>query len=180
MNYYSLNHKAPNTTFRDAVIKGLAPDKGLYFPESITPLPKSFFDNIDKFSNSEIAFEAIKQFVLPEIPEKELKQIVKETLSFDFPVIPITETISTLELFHGPTMAFKDVGARFMARCLGYFNKDNTNEVTVLVATSGDTGGAVANGFLGVKGVNVVILYPSGKVSCLLYTSDAADDVSTV
>lgn len=165
MNYYSLNHKAPNTTFKDAVIKGLAPDKGLYFPESITPLPKSFFDNIENLSHSEIAFEAIKQFVLPEIPEKELKQIVKETLSFDFPVVTITDTISTLELFHGPTMAFKDVGARFMARCLGYFNKDNTNEVTVLVATSGDTGGAVANGFLGVKGVKVVILYPSGKVS---------------
>ena len=165
MNYYSLNHKAPNTTFKNAVIKGLAPDKGLYFPESITPLPKSFFENIDNLSNSEIAYEAIKQFVLPEIPEDKLKSIVEETLSFDFPVVPITDTISTLELFHGPTMAFKDVGARFMARCLGYFNKDNTNEVTVLVATSGDTGGAVANGFLGVKGVNVVILYPSGKVS---------------
>ncbi|GAA4232392.1 threonine synthase [Postechiella marina] len=165
MNYYSLNKQAPNTTFKNAVIKGLAPDKGLYFPESITPLPKSFFDNIDNLSNIEIAFEAIKQFVSPEIPETVLKTIVEETLSFDFPVVQLNENISTLELFHGPTMAFKDVGARFMARCLGYFNKDNTNEVTVLVATSGDTGGAVANGFLGVKGVNVVILYPSGKVS---------------
>jgi threonine synthase len=165
MNYYSLNHKAPKTTFKDAVIKGLAPDKGLYFPESISPLPKSFFDNIDNLSYPEIAFEAIKQFVSPEIPEDVLKTIVEETLSFDFPVVELNENISTLELFHGPTMAFKDVGARFMARCLGYFNKDNTNEVTVLVATSGDTGGAVANGFLGVKGVNVVILYPSGKVS---------------
>ncbi|MBU2951050.1 threonine synthase [Tamlana agarivorans] len=165
MNYYSLNHKAPNTTFENAVVKGLAPDKGLYFPESITPLPKSFFDNIDNLSHSEIAFEAIKQFVSPEIPESVLKTIVEETLSFDFPVVKLNEYISTLELFHGPTMAFKDVGARFMARCLGYFNKENTNEVTVLVATSGDTGGAVANGFLGVKGVNVVILYPSGKVS---------------
>lgn len=165
MNYYSLNKKAPNASFKDAVIKGLAPDKGLYFPESITPLPKSFFDNIDNLSYSEIAFEAIKQFVSPEIPEDILKTIVEETLSFDFPVVNLNESISTLELFHGPTMAFKDVGARFMARCLGYFNKDNTNEVTVLVATSGDTGGAVANGFLGVKGVNVVILYPSGKVS---------------
>ncbi|MDO6597993.1 threonine synthase [Oceanihabitans sp. 2_MG-2023] len=165
MNYYSLNHKAPNTSFKDAVIKGLAPDKGLYFPESITPLPKSFFDNIDNLSYSEIAFQAIKQFVSPEIPEDILKTIVEETLSFDFPVIQLNDHISTLELFHGPTMAFKDVGARFMARCLGYFNQNNTNEVTVLVATSGDTGGAVANGFLGVKGVNVVILYPSGKVS---------------
>ena len=165
MNYYSLNHKAPNTSFKNAVIKGLAPDKGLYFPQSITPLPQSFWDTIDRLSYSEIAFEAIKQFVSPEIPEDILKTIVEETLSFDFPVVKLNDTISTLELFHGPTMAFKDVGARFMARCLGYFNKNNTNEVTVLVATSGDTGGAVANGFLGVKGVNVVILYPSGKVS---------------
>ena len=165
MNYYSLNKEAKNTSFKDAVIKGLAPDKGLYFPESITPLPKSFFDNIDNLSHTEIAFEAIKQFVSPEIPASVLKTIVEETLSFDFPVVKLNDNISTLELFHGPTMAFKDVGARFMARCLGYFNKDNTNEVTVLVATSGDTGGAVANGFLGVKGVNVVILYPSGKVS---------------
>ena len=165
MNYYSLNHKAPNTSFKDAVIKGLAPDKGLYFPESIKPLPQSFWDNFENLSYSEIAFEAIKQFVSPEIPEAILKTIVEETLSFDFPVVKLNENISTLELFHGPTMAFKDVGARFMARCLGYFNQTNTNEVTVLVATSGDTGGAVANGFLGVKGVNVVILYPSGKVS---------------
>lgn len=165
MKYYSLNKQAPNTSFKDAVIKGLAPDKGLYFPESITPLPKSFYDNIDNLSYSEIAFTAIKQFVLPEIPEDILKAIVEDTLSFDFPVVELNKNISALELFHGPTMAFKDVGARFMARCLGYFNKDNTNEVTVLVATSGDTGGAVANGFLGVKGVNVVILYPSGKVS---------------
>ena len=165
MKYYSLNKKAPNTTFENAVVKGLAPDKGLYFPENIKPLPASFFKNIDQLSHTEIAYEAIKQFVLPEIPEDELKRIIEETLSFDFPVVQLNDHISTLELFHGPTMAFKDVGARFMARCLGYFNKNNTNEVTVLVATSGDTGGAVANGFLGVKGVNVVILYPSGKVS---------------
>ena len=165
MNYYSLNRKAPNTTFADAVVRGLAPDKGLYFPESITPLEASFFETIEDKSNTEIAFEAIKQFIVPEIPEDVLKTIVEETLNFDFPVVEINENISTLELFHGPTMAFKDVGARFMARCLGYFNKTNTNDVTVLVATSGDTGGAVANGFLGVKGVNVVILYPSGKVS---------------
>lgn len=165
MNYYSLNHKAPNSTFKNAVIKGLAPDKGLYFPESINPLPKSFFENIDDLSYSELAFQAIKQFVTPEIPDSVLKTIVEETLAFDFPVVKLNDSISTLELFHGPTMAFKDVGARFMARCLGYFNQDNDKEVTVLVATSGDTGGAVANGFLGVKGVKVVILYPSGKVS---------------
>ncbi|WP_250437181.1 threonine synthase [Hanstruepera flava] len=165
MNFYSLNNKANKASFKEAVIKGIAPDKGLYFPKSITPLPKSFFENIDTLSHTEIAFEAIKQFVEPDIPETVLKEIIEETISFDFPIVNINNQISTLELFHGPTMAFKDVGARFMARCLGYFNKDNTNEVTVLVATSGDTGGAVANGFLGVKGVNVVILYPSRKVS---------------
>jgi threonine synthase len=165
MNYFSLNKKAANTSFKEAVIRGLAPDKGLYFPERITPLPKTFFDNIDQLSHTEIAYQAIKQFVSPDIPEQVLKEIIDDTLCFDFPVIELDKNISTLELFHGPTMAFKDVGARFMARCLGYFNANNMNEVTVLVATSGDTGGAVANGFLGVKGVNVVILYPSGKVS---------------
>ena len=165
MNYYSLNKKADDASFKEAVIKGLAPDRGLYFPESITPLPKEFFSEIDNYSNTDIAFKTIQQFVEPDIPDPVLRSIIEETLSFDFPVVQFSDHISTLELFHGPTMAFKDVGARFMARCLGYFNKDNTNEVTVLVATSGDTGGAVANGFLGVKGVNVVILYPSGKVS---------------
>jgi threonine synthase len=166
MNFYSLNKIAPNVSFKDAVIKGLAPDKGLYFPEKITPLSKEYLNNIEKFSNAEIAFEVIKQFVADEIPEKELKKIIEETVNFDFPIVPIEENIAALELFHGPTMAFKDVGARFMARCLGYFNKEEkTAKVTVLVATSGDTGGAVASGFLGVEGVDVVILYPSGKVS---------------
>ena len=165
MNYYSLNRKAKDANFKEAVIRGLAPDRGLYFPESITPLPKEFFSEIDNYSNTDIASKTIQQFVEPDIPDPVLLSIIEETLSFDFPVVQFSDHISTLELFHGPTMAFKDVGARFMARCLGYFNKDNTNEVTVLVATSGDTGGAVANGFLGVKGVNVVILYPSGKVS---------------
>ena len=163
MNYYSLNNIAPTTTFQNAVIKGLAPDRGLYFPESITALKPSFFETIETLSNEDIAFEAIKQFISPEIPEDVLKTIISETLSFDFPVVKLTESISTLELFHGPTMAFKDVGARFMARCLGYFNKNNSNEVTVLVATSGDTGGAVANGFLGVKGVRVVIFTQAEK-----------------
>ena len=167
MHYYSLNKQAPKVTFKEAVIRGLAPDRGLYFPETITPLPKSFWDTIDERSHTENAYQAIKQFVAPEIPEDILKTIVKETLNFKFPVVKLNDSISTLELFHGPTMAFKDVGARFMARCLGYFNQHNSNDVTVLVATSGDTGGAVANGFLGVKGVNVVILYPSGKVSTI-------------
>jgi threonine synthase len=165
MNYYSLNNNTALTSFETAVIKGLAPDRGLYFPETITALDPAFFESIESLTNQEIAYEAIKQFINPEIPETVLKKIIADTLSFDFPIVKLTDSISTLELFHGPTMAFKDVGARFMARCLGYFNKDNSNEVRVLVATSGDTGGAVANGFLGVKGVRVVILYPSGKVS---------------
>ena len=165
MQYYSLNKKAPKTSYEKAVRKGLAPDKGLYFPEKIIPLDSSFLENLDQLSNIEIAFHAIKQFVGSEIPESELKTIIKETLNFEFPIVSIEDNISTIELYHGPTMAFKDVGARFMARCLGYFNKNNKKEVTVLVATSGDTGGAVANGFLGVKGVKVVILYPRGKVS---------------
>ncbi|GGX03359.1 threonine synthase [Aquimarina muelleri] len=165
MQYHSLNNNAPKVTFSEAVIKGLAPDKGLYFPEKITPLPTSFFENIENLDNVEIAYQAIQQFIGTEIPEEELRDILKDVLNFDFPVVEIENNIATLELFHGPTMAFKDVGARFMARCLGYFNKNNENHVTVLVATSGDTGGAVANGFLGVKGVDVVILYPTGKVS---------------
>ena len=165
MKYYSLNQNSPKVSFSEAVVKGIASDKGLYFPEEINPLPENFYQNIEKYSNTEIAYEAIKQFVGDEIPENELKSILEDVLSFDFPVVPINRNIATLELFHGPTMAFKDVGARFMARCLGYFNRNNDNEVTVLVATSGDTGGAVAKGFLGVKGVNVVILYPKGKVS---------------
>ncbi|WP_075342738.1 threonine synthase [Tenacibaculum agarivorans] len=165
MKYFSLNQKAPSVSFREAVVNGLAPDRGLYFPEQITPLPEDFIENIDQYSNEEIAFKAIQQFIGDEIPEETLKTIVAETINFDFPVVPVEDNIGTLELFHGPTLAFKDVGARFMARCLGHFNQQNPKKVTVLVATSGDTGGAVANGFLGVKGVEVVILYPSGKVS---------------
>ena len=166
MKYYSLNHNAPEVSFEEAVIKGLASDKGLYFPKSITPLNADFFENIENLSNEEMAYEAIKQFVGDEIPTETLKQIIAETLCFDFPTVKVEENIYALELYHGPTMAFKDVGARFMSRCVAYFNKDkkdNTN--TVLVATSGDTGGAVASGFLGVQGVEVIILYPSGKVS---------------
>ncbi|MEN9929430.1 MAG: Threonine synthase, partial [Bacteroidota bacterium] len=165
MNYYSLNNKSHTVSFKEAVIKGLAPDKGLYFPENTTPLSTEFFSTIEDKSNEEIAFEVLHQFVGDEIPEVELKKIIQETLCFDFPVVQIEENIYSLELYHGPTMAFKDVGARFMSRCLAYFNKDKGQHNTVLVATSGDTGGAVASGFLGVKGVQVIILYPSGKVS---------------
>jgi threonine synthase len=165
MNYYSLNNKNHSVSFQEAVIQGLAPDRGLYFPSTIKPLPQSFFDGIESLSNKEIAFQVIQQFIENEIPEAELKQIITETFCFDFPCVPVEDNLYSLELYHGPTMAFKDVGARFMSRCLGYFNRNDDKKVTVLVATSGDTGGAVASGFLGVKGVEVVILYPSGKVS---------------
>ncbi|WP_422350989.1 threonine synthase [Flagellimonas sp.] len=165
MKFYSLNSSIPDTSFKKAVISGIAPDRGLYFPERIKQLSSTFFNNIEQISNNEIAFNAIRQFVSDDIPDKVLKEIIDKTLDFDFPLVEIEENVSTLELFHGPTMAFKDVGARFMANCLGYFFEDEQEEVTVLVATSGDTGGAVANGFLGVQGIKVIILYPSGKVS---------------
>lgn len=165
MNYFSLNNKSQKVSFEEAVIQGLAPDRGLYFPETIPTLPQTFFDEIENFSNEEIAFQVIQPFLGNEIPTIELKQIIAETLCFDFPCVKVEENVYSLELYHGPTMAFKDVGARFMSRCLGYFNREKDQKNTVLVATSGDTGGAVASGFLGVKGVEVVILYPSGKVS---------------
>ncbi|MAN27171.1 MULTISPECIES: threonine synthase [Mesonia] len=166
MNYFSLNHKAPIVNFEQATVQGIAPDKGLYFPESLIPLDKLMLETIEFMSNEQIAYEVIRQFVNESIPKKELRKIVEETLRFDFPLVKLDERTYSLELFHGPTMAFKDVGARFMARCLGYFNRNKKNQkIRVLVATSGDTGGAVANGFLGVEGVEVIILYPSGKVS---------------
>jgi len=167
MNYYSLNGKSPSVSFKDALIRGLAPDKGLYFPEKISKLTDDFINNIENYSNEEIAYECINQFVGQDIPEPELKKIIDDVLSFDFPLVKLNNKISFLELFHGPTMAFKDVGARFMSRCLTYLLKDTkeNTDVTVLVATSGDTGGAVASGFYKVKGIKVVILYPKGKVS---------------
>ena len=165
MNYFSLNKSSPIASFKQAVVNGIAPDRGLYYPESITPLSQDFIDHISEYSNEEIAFEVIKQFIGDEIPAEKLKEIIKKTISFDFPVVSIEKNIGSLELYHGPTMAFKDVGARFMSQCLEYFNQDNKEDITVLVATSGDTGGAVASGFLNAKGIQVVILYPSGKVS---------------
>ena len=166
MTYFSLNKNAPDVSFQEALSKGLAPDKGLYFPNEIKALPSDFFEKIETLDNMTIAYEAIKQFVGDEIPKQDLIEIIKDVLCFDFPVVEVENNIASLELYHGPTMAFKDVGARFMARCLGYFNQNKTSKkITVLVATSGDTGGAVASGFLGVDGVDVKILYPSGKVS---------------
>lgn len=165
MKFFSLNHSSKPTRFHDAVKKGLAPDRGLYFPESIPQLPQSFFDQIEKMSIPEMAYKVIKPYVGKQILKEKLIEIVTETLDFEFPIIEITDQIAALELFQGPTLAFKDVGARFMARSLGHLNEESRDKVTVLVATSGDTGGAVANGFLGVEGVEVVILYPKGKVS---------------
>jgi threonine synthase len=165
MVYYSLNNQSPTVSFKEATIQGQAPDKGLYFPSEIPILPKKIIDNIESLSKEEIAFEVIKTYVGDTIPENELKRIIGETINFDFPLVKVSDDIFSLELFHGPTLAFKDVGARFMSRCLGYFVKGNDKNVTVLVATSGDTGGAVASGFFDVEGINVVILYPSGKVS---------------
>lgn len=166
MKYYSTNHKICNATLEEAVIKGLASDKGLFMPSEINALPQSFFDSIEKLSFQEIAFTVAQAFFGEDIPNEILKEIVYDSLNFDIPLIHIEKNIYSLELFHGPTLAFKDVGARFMARLLGYFiNREGSGRVNVLVATSGDTGSAVANGFLGVKGIHVYVLYPKGKVS---------------
>ena len=165
MNYYSLNHQSPKVNFAEAALRGQAPDKGLYFPENIPTLPADFIKNIKQYSKEDIGFTVMKPYVGDSIPDDVLQEIVQQTINFDFPLVQVTDTIASLELFHGPTLAFKDVGARFMSRCLGYFNRNAYHHTTVLVATSGDTGGAVANGFLGVDGIDVVILYPSGKVS---------------
>ena len=165
MKYFSTNHNSPIVSFKEATIEGQAPDKGLYFPEQIPFLPKGLIENIHEYSNEEIAYQVIKPYIGDVIPDDELRRIVNETVNFDIPLVKVTDSIYSLELYHGPTLAFKDIGARFMSRCLGYFVKNQQQRVTVLVATSGDTGGAVANGFYNVEGVDVVILYPSGKVS---------------
>jgi threonine synthase len=165
MQFYSLNKQSPEVSFKEATINGQAPDKGLYFPKKIPLVRKELIDQIENFTNEAIAFEVIKPYIGSTIKEDDLFNIVSETVNFPIPLVPVTESIFSLELFHGPTLAFKDIGARFMSRCLGYFVKDADRKITVLVATSGDTGGAVANGFFNVDGVDVVILYPSGKVS---------------
>lgn len=168
MNYYSTNQQAPIASLEKAVVKGLAEDRGLYMPERIKPLPASFFDEIEKKSFQEIAYTVADAFFGEDVEAEALREIVYDTLSFDCPVVPVTDNIYSLELFHGPTLAFKDVGARFMARLLQYFIRRDAKDhrrVNVLVATSGDTGSAVANGFLGVEGIHVYVLYPKGKVS---------------
>lgn len=166
MKYYSTNHQTTDATLQEAVVKGLASDKGLYMPYVIKALPQSFYDHIENLSFQEIAYQVADAFFGEDIPAETLKQIVYETLNFDVPVVKVKENIYSLELFHGPTLAFKDVGGRFMARLLAYFiKKEGQKQVNVLVATSGDTGSAVANGFLGVEGIHVYVLYPKGKVS---------------
>ncbi|HUM98568.1 MAG TPA: threonine synthase [Chitinophagaceae bacterium] len=165
MKYFSTNKQSPIADFKEATILGQAPDKGLYFPETIPQFEKKLIDEIENVSNEDIAFRVIRPYVGNTIPEDKLFEMVSVTINFPIPLVKITDNISSLELFHGPTLAFKDVGAKFMSRCLGYFLKDEKRKVTILVATSGDTGGAVAHGFYDVEGVEVVILYPSGKVS---------------
>jgi len=165
MKYYSTNHKTPNVSLETAVTQGLAADRGLFMPERINPLPESFFQEIESMNFQEISFEVAKKFFGEDIPDQILKKIVFDTLSFDTPLVKVNDNIFALELFHGPTSAFKDVGARFMARLLSHFLGKEKKMVHVLVATSGDTGSAVANGFLGVPGIHVHVLYPKGKVS---------------
>lgn len=161
MFYYSTNHTAARATLRDAVVRGLAEDRGLYMPEVIKQLPATFWDEIADLSFQDIAYRVADAFFGEDVEAEALRRIVNDTLSFDVPAVRVEDNIFALELFHGPTLAFKDVGARFMARLLQYF----TSSVNVLVATSGDTGSAVANGFLGVEGIHVYVLYPKGKVS---------------
>lgn len=166
MKYYSTNKQVADVSLEEAVVTGLAADRGLYMPLTIKPLPQSFYDTIDTLSFQEIAFHVAEAFFGEDVPADKLRAIVNDTLSFDTPVVPVSKDIYALELFHGPTLAFKDVGGRFMARLLSHFiQSDERKQVNVLVATSGDTGSAVANGFLGVPGIHVYVLYPKGKVS---------------
>ena len=166
MKYYSTNKQSQSVSLQEAVVKGLASDRGLFMPEAIKALPSSFYDHIEDLSFQEIAYRVADAFFGEDIPADTLKDIVYDTLNFDVPLVKVEENIYSLELFHGPTLAFKDVGGRFMARLLSYFiRKEGQKDVNVLVATSGDTGSAVANGFLGVEGIHVYVLYPKGKVS---------------
>ena len=166
MKYISLNHNSSPTSFKKAVINGLAPDKGLYFPEEKVKLSRNFIESIKNIDDTEICYEIIREFIGDEIPKNKLLEIINNTISFKIPLKKIEKSIYSLELYHGPTLAFKDIGAKFMALCLDYFKDSYTSKkITVLVATSGDTGGAVANGFSGTKDIDVCILYPKGKIS---------------
>lgn len=181
MQYFSTNNPSERADFKKASVLGQAPDKGLYFPETV-PAFEGSWQSLRGLDKAELAYRVMKPYAAGKIPEAELRQITAETVDFDFPLVKVSEDIYSLELFHGPTLAFKDVGARFMSRCLGYFNKGNHQKVTVLVATSGDTGGAVANGFEKVEGIEVIILYPSGKVSPVqeLQLTTCADNITAL
>jgi threonine synthase len=165
MKFYSTNNPSPKVSLKEAVLQGLAPDNGLYMPETIPQLSQAFFNGLHAKSFQEIAFEVANTFLKDDVQAAELKRIIEHTISFDAPLVEIEKNVFALELFHGPTLAFKDFGARFMSQLLGYFAKEEKREIVILVATSGDTGSAVANGFLGVPGTKVIVLYPSGKVS---------------
>lgn len=165
MKFYSTNNKDYRVGLRDAVIQGLAPDNGLYMPERIPRMPDDFFRSLPEKSFSEISLAIAENLIGDDLPPDELRRIIDHTIQFDAPLVEIEDDVFALELFHGPTMAFKDFGARFMSQLLGYFAGQQQKEITILVATSGDTGSAVANGFLDVPGTRVVVLYPSGKVS---------------
>lgn len=165
MNYYSTNNKKSTVSLKEAVLKGLAPDNGLYMPESVPVLPESSFESLPEKSFQQIAYEVAHALLQDDVPADELEKMIKRTITFDAPLVEIEKNVFSLELYHGPTLAFKDFGARFMSQLLGYFAKEENREIVILVATSGDTGSAVANGFLGVPGIKVVVLYPSGKVS---------------
>jgi len=165
MKFYSTNNSKHLVSLQEAVIKGLAPDNGLYMPERIPTYPQEFFNSLSEKTFREIAFAVAKEFVGEDISSNQLKNIIDHTISFDAPLIEVEKNIFALELFHGPTLAFKDFGARFMSQMLGHFAKQQNREIVILVATSGDTGSAVANGFLGVEGTRVIVLYPKGKVS---------------
>lgn len=167
MKFYSTNGQSSPVSFKEAVIRSLPADRGLYFPEEVPELDFLFLETLDYYSLPQIGQEVLRHFCKEDIPEAKLQEILEQALDFEIPVVEVAKGIHSLELFHGPTYAFKDVGARFLARCLGYFNETENKEVTILVATSGDTGGAVASGFYEVPGVDVVILYPAGKVSSL-------------
>ncbi|WP_295652507.1 threonine synthase [uncultured Mucilaginibacter sp.] len=165
MNFYSTNNPKVQVPFKDAVFNSLPQDGGLYMPVSIPKLSEDFINNLDKYTLPEIAFEVAKNILAGSIPEKDLKAIIDDAINFDAPVVKLEEDVYVLELFHGPSLAFKDFGARFMSRVMSYFLRDGEKMLDVLVATSGDTGGAVALGFLGVPNTRVTILYPKGKVS---------------
>jgi threonine synthase len=167
MHLYSTKNRSHQVSLKEAVLRGLAPDNGLYMPTTVTQLPDTFFQSLHEKSFAEISFEVARHLIGDDLPQKELKRIVEHTVQFDAPLVELEKNVYALELFHGPTLAFKDFGARFMSQLLGYFAREEKKEIVILAATSGDTGSAVANGFLGVKGTRVVVLYPKGKVSLI-------------